>query len=181
MAAQIYSHTSLAECLYDVLNEMVSEGLVQDDLAVGTLNQLEASYLEALTERVPAKAEIKAQLRSYRYFDNVWQFLLTDVSLRVNATGAGSAKRAPEVKCDALKIVCVDQKLALGLLQSAAGAGGAAAAAGAGGGGGGAAAAGGGGGGGGGAAGGGAAEGAAAGGAAARRAAGGSGGGAGKG
>ena len=41
MAAQLYSHTSLAECLYDVLNEMVTEGLIHDDLAVSTLNQLE--------------------------------------------------------------------------------------------------------------------------------------------
>jgi transcription initiation factor TFIIA small subunit len=171
MAAQIYSHTSLAECLYEVLNEMVSEGLVQDDLAVGTLNQLEASYLEHLSERVPAKAELKAQLRSYRYFDNVWQFLLTDVSLRLNATGQGSAKRAPEVKCDACKIVCVDQKLALGLLQAAQAGGGAGAA----GGGAGAGAAGGG------AAGGDGGAGGGGGGAAARRGGGASGGGAGKG
>jgi hypothetical protein len=66
--------------------------------------------------------------------------LLTDVSLRINASGQGSARRAPEVRCDAAKIVCVDQKLAAGLLGAAAAAGAAAAggAAGAGAGGGGA-------------------------------------------
>lgn len=46
MAAQLYSHTSLAECLYDVLNEMVTEGLIQDELAVSTLNQLETVRTE---------------------------------------------------------------------------------------------------------------------------------------
>lgn len=40
MAAQLYSNTKLAESLFDVLNEMVAEGLLNEDLAVQTLSQV---------------------------------------------------------------------------------------------------------------------------------------------
>eukprot|EP00877_Chromochloris_zofingiensis_P010918 jgi/Chrzof1/607/Cz01g22070.t1 len=112
MAAQLYSNTKLAESLFDVLNEMVAEGLLNEDLAVQTLSQLDQSYLSALRDHVNAKAEIKANLSTYKYLDNVWQFVLKDVSFRLNPTGVGSAKKSPEVLCDIAKVVCVEHKLA---------------------------------------------------------------------
>jgi hypothetical protein len=42
----------------------------------------------------------------------VWQFTLSDVAFKLNASGTGSLKKAPEVTCDKAKIVCVDIKLA---------------------------------------------------------------------
>jgi hypothetical protein len=42
----------------------------------------------------------------------VWQFTLSDVAFRLNANGSGSMKKAPEVACEKMKIVCVDEKLA---------------------------------------------------------------------
>jgi hypothetical protein len=42
----------------------------------------------------------------------VWQFTLADVSFKLNAAGTGSMKKAPEVTCDKMKIICVDQSLA---------------------------------------------------------------------
>ena len=37
MAAQLYSNTKLAECLYEVLSEMVTNGELNEELAVATL------------------------------------------------------------------------------------------------------------------------------------------------
>lgn len=42
----------------------------------------------------------------------VWQFTLSNVTFKLNATGTGSMKKAPEVACDKMKIICVDQSLA---------------------------------------------------------------------
>jgi hypothetical protein len=42
----------------------------------------------------------------------VWQFSLADVSFKLNAAGTGSMKKAPEVTCEKMKIICVDQSLA---------------------------------------------------------------------
>jgi hypothetical protein len=44
--------------------------------------------------------------------EQVWQFTLSDVAFKLNHTGTGSLKKAPEVTCDKAKIVCVDIKLA---------------------------------------------------------------------
>ena len=40
MAAQLYAETQIAECLYEVLNEMVTEGLISETLASTTFNQV---------------------------------------------------------------------------------------------------------------------------------------------
>lgn len=42
MAAQLYSNTKLAECLYEVLSEMVQAGEVQESLAAACLAQVRA-------------------------------------------------------------------------------------------------------------------------------------------
>jgi len=42
MAAQLYAETQIAECLYEVLSELVQEGLIEEPLAVATLNQVGA-------------------------------------------------------------------------------------------------------------------------------------------
>lgn len=41
----------------------------------------------------------------------VWQFVLQEATMRVNATG-GAPKKGAEVPADKLKLVCVDIKLA---------------------------------------------------------------------
>jgi hypothetical protein len=40
MAAQLYSDTQIAECLYEVLSELVEDGSIEEKLAVATLNQV---------------------------------------------------------------------------------------------------------------------------------------------
>lgn len=40
MAAQLYSETQIAECLYEVLSELVEEGVLDENMALATLNQL---------------------------------------------------------------------------------------------------------------------------------------------
>lgn len=112
MAAQLYANTQLALALYEVLQELVEEGKVPEQLAVATLAQLDQSVLAALKSEIQAKAEIKGNLDTYKYYDNVWQFTLSNVTFKLNASGTGSMKKAPEVACDKMKIICVDQSLA---------------------------------------------------------------------
>jgi hypothetical protein len=55
MAAQLYSETQIAECLYEVLSELVQEGTIEEPLAVATLNQVGRSRARRRAWR-PAKA-----------------------------------------------------------------------------------------------------------------------------
>lgn len=41
----------------------------------------------------------------------VWQFTLTNVEFKLNASGTGSMQNAPEIKCDKVKVVCIDAGL----------------------------------------------------------------------
>ena len=82
-------------------------------------NPTPQSFLAALAEEVSAKADIRGNLSTYKYYDNVWQFLLKDVSFRLNPTGQGSARKAPEVRASAIKLVCVEYKLATAHMQNA--------------------------------------------------------------
>eukprot|EP00879_Flechtneria_rotunda_P006013 GHRR01006325.1.p1 GENE.GHRR01006325.1~~GHRR01006325.1.p1 ORF type:complete len:118 (+),score=45.28 GHRR01006325.1:296-649(+) len=117
MAAQLYSNTQLAKALFEVLQELVHDGKVPEELAVATLDQLDQSILAALKNEIQAKAEIKGNLDTYKYFDNVWQFVISDVSFKLIPSGTGSFKKAPEITCDKAKITCVDLKLAQGQIQ----------------------------------------------------------------
>ncbi len=44
----------------------------------------------------------------------MWQFFFEDITFKLNPTGQGSAKKAPEIHCAGARVVCVDQKLAQG-------------------------------------------------------------------
>lgn len=47
MAAQLYSNTKLAECLFEVLEECVNEGMISENLAQQTLHQFDQVRLVA--------------------------------------------------------------------------------------------------------------------------------------
>lgn len=111
MSFELYRQTKIGDCLCDVLEEMCDEGKITQELAMTVFKQFDASILAALETRVQSKASIKAALSSYRFFDNVWQFTLKDVSFKLNMSGTGSVSSAPEIICEKAKVVCVDAKL----------------------------------------------------------------------
>jgi hypothetical protein len=54
---------------------------------------------------------MQASLKTYNYFDNVWQFELSDAKFRLTPKAGGSlGASAPRISCDKVKVVCVDSK-----------------------------------------------------------------------
>ncbi|KAG1674467.1 hypothetical protein FOA52_003072 [Chlamydomonas sp. UWO 241] len=106
---ELYRQTLIGDYLCDALEEMVEAGKLTETMAHTVLKQFDNSFLDAL-KHVNAKATIKADLKTYRYFDNVWQFTLENVSLRLQL-GSGAMTSAPEITCAKAKVVCVDCKL----------------------------------------------------------------------
>lgn len=62
--------------------------------------------------RVALAALTAPPSRARGRFPQVWQFTLSDVAFKLNASGTGSLKKAPEVTCEKAKVTCVDIKLA---------------------------------------------------------------------
>eukprot|EP00197_Chlamydomonas_leiostraca_P011276 CAMPEP_0202865256 /NCGR_PEP_ID=MMETSP1391-20130828/5460_1 /ASSEMBLY_ACC=CAM_ASM_000867 /TAXON_ID=1034604 /ORGANISM="Chlamydomonas leiostraca, Strain SAG 11-49" /LENGTH=229 /DNA_ID=CAMNT_0049545069 /DNA_START=134 /DNA_END=823 /DNA_ORIENTATION=+ len=109
MSFELYRQTHMGDCLVEALEELMQAGKVTEELANTIIKQFDASMLDALRNKVQGKATIKANLKTYRYFDNVWQFTLENVNLRL--TNMGTAAVPPEVTCARAKVVCVDAKL----------------------------------------------------------------------
>ncbi len=63
--------------------------------------------LEALDKKVASKLTYKGRLATYRFCDNVWTLVLSDVDFRVQVPGCPTS----EVRSSKIKVVCVDEKL----------------------------------------------------------------------
>jgi hypothetical protein len=71
---QMYRNTALGECLCEALEQMIEAGRLSEDSAHSVLSQFDRSIVDSLAS-VSAKAGIKAELKTYKFFDNVWQFV----------------------------------------------------------------------------------------------------------
>lgn len=67
------------------------------------------AVLEALDKKVPSKLTFKGRLKTYRYCDNVWTLMLSDVSFKVQLSQGSTT--STEVRSDKIKVVCIDEKL----------------------------------------------------------------------
>lgn len=56
-------------------------------------------------------AWLQGKLNTYNYFDNVWQFEVTDATFKLLPKAQGSMSSAPRITADRIKLICVDSKL----------------------------------------------------------------------
>ncbi|CAM0884459.1 unnamed protein product [Alopecurus aequalis] len=82
VALEIYRRTPIGANLVAALDEMVSSGKLAPELALQVLLQFDKSMSAALEHQVTNRAFFKGNLRTYRYCDHVWTFLLRDVRFR---------------------------------------------------------------------------------------------------
>lgn len=92
--------------LTDALDDMVTSGELAPLLAMKVLAEFDRSVTEEL-KTSSCKLSIKGNLHTYRFCDNVWTFLLEDVSLKTLGSIGSGAERSLE----SLKIVACDGKI----------------------------------------------------------------------
>lgn len=100
MAYQLYRNTTLGNTLQESLDEFITCGTIPPQLAMKVLLQFDKAINNALSSKVKTRLTFKAgHLKTYRFCDNVWTFVLKDVEFR----------EAQElVKADKVKIVACD-------------------------------------------------------------------------
>ena len=112
MADQLYRNTTLGHTLQETLDELIQNGQITHQLAYKVLVQFESSTNNALAEKVENRLTFKAdKLHNYRFSNNVWTFLLSDVEFR-DVPGIGRNSANPLVKCGTVKIVAHEGKTA---------------------------------------------------------------------
>lgn len=106
---ELYRRSTLGMTLTDALDELVTDGDLTPSIAMKVLSQFDKCMNEALKD-VKARTTLKGQLHTYRFCDNVWTFILDDVTL--SSTVPGGVKETSRVQ--KLKIVACDGRVPLG-------------------------------------------------------------------
>ncbi|XP_076309574.1 transcription initiation factor IIA subunit 2-like isoform X2 [Tachypleus tridentatus] len=83
MSYQLYRNTTLGHTLQESLDELIQCGQITPNLALKVLLQFDKAINNALANRVKTRLTFKAgHLKTYRFCDNVWTFVLEDVEFR---------------------------------------------------------------------------------------------------
>jgi len=106
---ELYRRSTLGMTLTDSLDEMVTNGKLTPTIAMKVLAQFDKCMNEAL-KNVKTKTTFKGDLYSYRFCDNVWTFVLNNVT--IDSVGSGGHKESIIVK--SVKIVACDGKNTFG-------------------------------------------------------------------
>lgn len=105
MNYQLYRETTLGQTLQDTLDELISGGKLNNNLAARVLREFDKAISVALEHKVRNRLTIKCnRLRTYRFCDNVWTLLLKDAEFR---------EVQELIRVDWVKIVACDGKSAL--------------------------------------------------------------------
>jgi transcription initiation factor TFIIA small subunit len=114
MAYQMYRSTTLGDALQKTLDEFIQvpfscnssirppiqDGQITPQLALKVMTTFDKAINKALSQRAKNKTIFKAgKLRTYRFCDNVWTFVMEDVEFR-DSKQLGVIERVKFVACD---------------------------------------------------------------------------------
>ncbi|KAJ2617273.1 Transcription initiation factor IIA subunit 2 [Coemansia sp. RSA 1365] len=97
---ELYRTSTLGTALTDSLDELIQAGHITPQLAIQVLEQYDKSIAEALSNKVKAKAAIKGDLRTYRFCDDVWTFIIKNPKFKFDHETA-TADKIKIVACNA--------------------------------------------------------------------------------
>ncbi|KAL8935841.1 MAG: hypothetical protein Q9211_004484 [Gyalolechia sp. 1 TL-2023] len=122
-AYELYRRSSIGSTLIDSLDELVHLGRIEPQLAMKILQSFDKIVTDVLAEKVKARltfkvqscwpisravkklmflVEIKGHLDTYRFCDEVWTFLIKDVSFKL--------ENQTPIQADKIKIVSCNSK-----------------------------------------------------------------------
>ncbi|XP_062522524.1 transcription initiation factor IIA subunit 2-like [Corticium candelabrum] len=100
MSYQLYRNTTLGNCLQESLDELVQSEQISAPLALQVLLQFDKSMNSALASKVKSKLTFKGNLKTYRFCDNVWTFVMNTVEFREGCTDVCGVDKLRIVACD---------------------------------------------------------------------------------
>ena len=101
MSYQLYRNTTLGNSLQESLDELIQSQQITPQLALQVLLQFDKAINHSLASKVKNRISFKGRLNTYRFCDNVWTFVLNNVTFR---------EVGESIKVDKVKIVACDGK-----------------------------------------------------------------------
>ncbi|KAH8795518.1 transcription initiation factor-like protein IIA gamma chain [Hyaloscypha bicolor E] len=100
---ELYRRSSIGMALTDTLDDLISERRIEPQLAMKILANFDRSITEVLADKVKARLTFKGHLDTYRFCDEVWTFLIKDVTFKMENS-------SQTVQADKVKIVSCNSK-----------------------------------------------------------------------
>jgi len=98
----LYRHGSLGVSLTDALDELIRDERIDPQLAMKVLTQFDRVISETLSEKAKARLQFKGSLDTYRFCDEVWTFLIRNVTFKMdNGSQTVVADKVKIVSCSA--------------------------------------------------------------------------------
>ncbi|QSZ34197.1 hypothetical protein DSL72_005786 [Monilinia vaccinii-corymbosi] len=103
---ELYRRSSIGMALTDTLDDLISERRIEPQLAMKILANFDRSITEVLADKVKARLtfKLKGHLDTYRFCDEVWTFLIKDVTFKMeNSSQSVTADKVKIVSCNSKK------------------------------------------------------------------------------
>ncbi|ESZ89844.1 transcription initiation factor iia small chain [Sclerotinia borealis F-4128] len=106
---ELYRRSSIGMALTDTLDDLISERRIEPQLAMKILANFDRSITEVLADKVKARLTFKVyalhagtgHLDTYRFCDEVWTFLIKDVTFKMeNSSQSVTADKVKIVSCN---------------------------------------------------------------------------------
>ncbi|KFA63076.1 hypothetical protein S40285_08429 [Stachybotrys chlorohalonatus IBT 40285] len=101
---ELYRRSSIGLALTDTLDDLISDERINPQLAMKILGTFDQAITESLQKIVKHKLQFKGNLDTYRFCDEVWTFLIKNVTFKLdNGNQAVQADKVKIVSCNAKK------------------------------------------------------------------------------
>ncbi|CRG83814.1 Transcription initiation factor IIA subunit 2 [Talaromyces islandicus] len=97
---ELYRGSSLGLSLTDTLDDLINDGRIEPQLAMKILSNYDRVVTEVLAEKVRARLTFKGHLDTYRFCDEVWTFLIKDVTFKLDSQQTVQADKVKIVSCN---------------------------------------------------------------------------------
>lgn len=97
---ELYRQGSVGRTLMDTLDELISERRIEPQLAMKILSHFDRTITETLQEKVKSRMSFKGHLDTYRFCDEVWTFIIKDITFKLDNTHSVHADRVKIVSCN---------------------------------------------------------------------------------
>ncbi|KAL9576419.1 MAG: hypothetical protein Q9212_007110 [Teloschistes hypoglaucus] len=99
-AYELYRRSSIGATLIDSLDELVHLGRIEPQLAMKILQKFDQIVTDVLADKVKARLSFKGHLDTYRFCDEVWTFLIKDVTFKLENQNPITADKIKIVSCN---------------------------------------------------------------------------------
>lgn len=97
---ELYRRSSVGWALTESLDQLIGESYIEPQQALRILSHFDRVMTDTLREMVKARLSLKGHLQTYRCCDDVWTFLVKDVTFKMDDGEMVQADKIKIVACN---------------------------------------------------------------------------------